>query len=115
MNQVPTSRIISACLLTFIALLVIAQFAFPQVSAGGGWCMPSFDAPTELGHPSYQFRTYGFPVQFVTLATEECFSEQSSTLEWFFPGIVIDSLLSGIILYVWVRQNRRYPVLLEEK
>ena len=76
--------------------------------------MPSLDAPTELGHPSYQFTSYGIPIELVIVAKESCISRQSTTFEWFFPGLVIDSLLLGIVLYVWYRQNRGYRKRIDE-
>jgi hypothetical protein len=113
MNRLRFSRIVSIGLLTFVTLLVVAQFAFQQISVGGGWCTPYLDAPIEMGHPAYQFTSYGFPVQLVTVVKEECFSEPTTTYEFFFPGIVIDSLLLGIVLYVWYRRNRRYRELMD--
>lgn len=108
MNPLSVSRIAQVSLWIAALLLVLAQFAFPRVSTGGGWCLPYFDAPLEMGYPSYQFTGYGFPIQFVTVAKQECFSQKSVSLEWFPPGILIDSVLPGIVLYVWYRLNRRY-------
>lgn len=108
MNPTRTSTIISIGLLSFAIILIAAQFMFQQISTGGGWCKPSLDAPAEQGFYAYQFTRYGFPVSFITVVKEECFSEPSITYEWFPPGIVIDGLLPGIVLYVWFQQKQRY-------
>lgn len=98
MNRFRISSIISASLLIVAGLFVLSQFYVQRIGSGGGWCSPYLDAPQELGHPAYEFVSYGFPISFVTIAKENCFSLQSSTYEWSVPGITIDGLLLGIIV-----------------
>ena len=105
MNQLRTSKIVSTGLIVLVALLILAQVSFREIRSGGGWCSPYLDAPLELGHPARQFVSYGFPIPFVTVIKDNCFSAQSTTYEWFFPGIVIDGFL--LLGMIWLISSQR--------
>lgn len=106
MNRFQISSIISASLLIMAGLFVLAQFYVQRIGSGGGWCTPYLDAPQELGHPAYEYVSYGFPISFVTVAKENCFSQQSTTYEWFLPGIGVDGLLLGMIMFLWLQRRK---------
>ncbi len=107
MNKLRTSKMISMNLMIFAAVFLLAQFGFQRIESGGAWCTPYLDAPTELGHFVYRFVSYGFPMPFVTIAKENCFSQQSTTYEWFLPGVTLDSLLLGLLLLLGFRRLRK--------
>jgi hypothetical protein len=85
-----------------VTLFILAQFVFSTTSSGGGWCSPYLGAPVGLGHSLYQYIYYGFPISFVTSARENCFTAQSTTLEWSPVGLGVDGLLLVLIAYpIW--------------
>jgi len=82
-------------------LFILTQFISRTPSSGGAWCAPYLGAPVELGHPAYQFADYGFPLPFVTVVKEDCFTAQSTTYEWS-PGLGVDILLLVLLAYpIW--------------
>ena len=93
-----------------VLLFLLMQFVFVRASSGGGWCSPYLDAPTELGHPAYQFSRYGFPIEFLTVAKEDCFTAQSTTYEWDPIGLIVDgTLLVLLALPLWRYALTRNP------
>jgi hypothetical protein len=85
-----------------ITLFIAAEFYLKTTSEGGAWCSPYLGAPTELGHSAYQFVNYGVPMQFLTIVTEICSEEISTTYEWSPIGLGMDIfILATISNPVW--------------
>ena len=109
MNR-PTPKTIRIFSIFIAALFILAQFAIITVSASGAWCSPYLGAPTEKGHPVYQFNGYGFPLVFVTIVREDCFQAQSTSYKWSPIGLGVDGLLLILISTpIWLGFLKRKP------
>ena len=52
MNQLRTPKIASISLIILVVLLILAQFGYRKIEAGGAMCtFPPLVAPPEFGHP----------------------------------------------------------------
>jgi hypothetical protein len=110
MNR-PTPKTIRIFSIFIAALFILAQFAIITVSSTGAWCSPYLGAPTEKGHPVYQFNGYGFPLVFVTIVKEDCFQAQSTSYEWSPIGLGMDGLLLILISTpLWAGFLRKKPI-----
>lgn len=96
-----TRKVIIILSLFLATLFILSQFISRTTFSGGAWCAPYLGAPVELGHPAYQFVDYGFPLPFVTVVKENCFTAQSTKYEWS-PGLGVDILLLLLLAYpIW--------------
>jgi hypothetical protein len=97
--KTPTRKVITAFSMFLAALFILAQFVFQTIGSAGAWCSPSLDAPRELGHSSYEYFAYGFPLPFLDVVMEGCFEGRSTTYKWSPIGLVVDGFVLALIAY----------------
>ena len=90
-----------------MTVFVLMQF-FMTRSYHGGICLPFLGAPTEQGHPVFQFTDYGFPIPILTAARKDCFEVQDTTYEWSPIGVGVNSAILILLGYpFWARFRKK--------
>ena len=109
--KIENHKAITILSISLVAVFVLIQL-FKTTSFNGAWCSPYLGAPIELGHPAYQFTSYGFPFPFVAVARQDCFTTQATTYEWSPLGVGVDSVILLLLAYpFWVRFLRKKSIM----
>ena len=84
-----------------LGLFLLCQFLLRTSYWGGGLCTPKLVNPSDPipadSYPLYTRTEFGFPLQFIAVTHDGCFSDRKTEIEWNVPLLLVDILIACVL------------------